>query len=139
MARMLNHWIAILFALLAFWILLNGIDDLFVAIAGVFSYIQRKYSTDPRERTPSEEELDAVPPRRMAVFVALWKEHKVIQKMIDNNVTKLRYSPLDFFVGVYPNDAPTRAAVTAAMTRYPNIHLSTCAHDGPSSKAANLN
>jgi hypothetical protein len=31
--------------------------------------------------------------------VALWKEHRVIQKMIENNVTKLRYDRFEFFVG----------------------------------------
>jgi adsorption protein B len=136
---MLDHWIASFLAPLAFWVLLNGIDDLIVDVAGLVSHVRQKFSTDPRERTPSEEELDAIPPRHMAIFVGLWEEHKVIQKMIDNNLTKLHYAHFDFFVGIYPNDAPTRAAVSEAMTRYPNIHLSTCPHDGPTSKADNLN
>lgn len=136
---MLDHWIASLLAPLAFWVLLNGIDDLIVDIAGLVSCIRQKFSTDPRNRTPSEEELDAAPARTMAVFVALWNEHRVIQKMIDNNVAKLHYPHFDFFVGVYPNDAPTLAAVREAMTRHPNVHLSLCPHEGPTSKADNLN
>lgn len=136
---MLDHWIASLLAPLAFWVLLNGIDDLIIDVAGLVSHVRQKFSTDPGNRTPSEEELDAAPPRSMAVFVALWNEHRVIQKMIDNNVRKLHYSRFDFFVGVYPNDAPTVAAVREAMTRHPNVHLSMCAHDGPTSKADNLN
>ena len=135
----LDHWIASLLAPLAFWVLLNGIDDLIVGIAGLVSYIGQKFSTDPRQRTPSEEELDAAPSRRMAIFVALWNEHRVIQKMIDNNVSGLHYSRFDFFVGVYPNDAHTLAAVREAMTRHPNVHLAICPHEGPTSKADNLN
>lgn len=136
---MLDHWIAGFLVPLAYWVLLNGADDLFVAIAAGLSALQRRFSTHPRRRTPSEADLDGAPPRRMAVFVALWSEHRVIQRMIDNNVTRLRYPNCDFFVGVYPNDAPTVAAVREAMKRYPNVHLSLCPHDGPTSKADNLN
>jgi adsorption protein B len=127
----LDHWIASLLAPLAFWVLCNGLDDLVVDIAAFFSYIRRIL--------PSEKDLDAAPTRRMAVFVALWKEHRVIQKMIENNVTKLRYESFEFFVGAYPNDAPTVAAIREAMQRFPNVHLSICPHDGPTSKADCLN
>jgi adsorption protein B len=135
----LDHWIASLLAPLAFWVFFNSLDDLIIDIAAVFTYLQRKFSRHPNHRTPSEEELDAVPPRPMAVFVALWRESRVIQKMIDNNVTRLRYPNCDFFVGVYPNDTPTIAAVREAAGRYPNVHISISPHDGPTSKADNLN
>jgi adsorption protein B len=135
----LDHWIASILAPLAFWVFFNSLDELIVDIAAVFTYIQRKFSHHPNHKTPSEEELDAVPPRPMAVFVALWHESKVIQKMIDNNITRLRYPNCDFFVGVYPNDTPTIAAVREAAKRYPNVHISVCPHDGPTSKADNLN
>ena len=136
---MTDHWVAGVLAPLAFWVLLNGIDDLVIDIAGLFSYIRRMFSTDPADRIPTEEELDAAPPLLMAVFVAVWKEHKVIQRMIDNNVTKLKYARFEFFVGAYPNDTLTIAAVKEAMNRYPNVHLSLSPHDGPTSKADNLN
>lgn len=135
----LDRWIACLLAPLAYWVLCNGIDDLFLAFAALCCRLQPIFSRDPGRRTPSEADLDAVPPRPMAVFVALWHEHRVIQKMIDNNVTKLRYPNCDFFIGVYPNDGPTVAAVREAMKRYPNVHLSLSPHDGPTSKADNLN
>ncbi len=78
-------------------------------------------------------------PRLMAIFVALWREHKVIQKMIDNNVNGLRYARFEFFVGVYPNDSLTIGAVKETTKRYPNVHLALLPHDGPTSKADNLN
>ncbi len=135
----LDHWVANVLAPLAFWVLLNGVDDLVVDFAALWSAVRRRFSADPREREPTEEDLDAVPPRRMAIFVALWKEHRVIQKMIENNVTRLRYPHVEFFIGAYPNDRPTIAAIEEAIRRYPNVHLSVSPHDGPTSKADNLN
>jgi adsorption protein B len=138
-ALTLDHWIATVLIPLAFWVLLNGIDDLLLSIASLASHIRQKFSSRSADRTPSSDELNSVPARPMAVFVALWREHRVIQKMIDNNVTKLRYPRCDFFVGVYPNDTQTIAAVREVVKRYPNVHLSLCPHDGPTSKADNLN
>ncbi|HWE50724.1 MAG TPA: glycosyl transferase family protein [Bryobacteraceae bacterium] len=138
-AMILDHWVASLLAPLAIWVLINGLDDLIVDFASLASYIQRKFSTGSALRAPTEEELDNVPPRLMAIFVALWKEHRVIQKMIENNVTKLRYQRFEFFVGAYPNDGPTIAAIREAMARFPNVHISICPHDGPTSKADCLN
>ncbi len=130
---------AALLAPLAFWVLINGIDDVLIDIAGLVSWVIRKYSHDPGERPPTEGQLDAAPPRLMAIFVALWKEHKVIQKMIDNNVTKLKYPRFEFFLGAYPNDFLTIAAVEETMNRHPNVHLALNPHKGPTSKADNLN
>src|SRR5438270_158809 len=80
-----------------------------------------------------------MPAGPMGVFFALWKKHKVIQKIIDNNITRLNYPRVEFFVGAYPNDTATIAAIREAMKRHPNVHLSLCPHDGPTSKADNLN
>jgi adsorption protein B len=136
---LLDHCLASVLAPLAFWVLINGFDDLIVDVGSVVSYLQRFFSSDPNHRTPRENELDAAPPRLMAVFVALWKEHRVIRKMIEHNVTGLRYKRCEFFIGAYPNDAPTLAAVREAMKRFPSVHLSICPHDGPTSKADCLN
>jgi adsorption protein B len=127
----LDHWVAALLVPLAIWVLINGIDDLFIDVAALFAHW--------RHRAPTEEELSAVPQRRMAIFVACWREHKVIRKMIENNVEKLNYGPVEFFVGAYPNDAPTLAAAREALKGHPNVHLSICPHDGPTSKADCLN
>lgn len=135
----MDHWVASLLVPLALWVLLNGIDDLVVDFAAIWGYIRQHFATDPNGSIPTEEQLDAAPPLLMAVFVALWKEHRVIQKMIENNVTKLRYQRFEFFIGAYPNDAPTLAAIREAMKRFPNVHLSVCPHDGPTSKADCLN
>ena len=135
----MDHWVASLLFPLAVWVLLNGIDDLIVDFAAIAGYIRQIFSSNPARRIPSEAQLDAVPPRRMAVFVAFWNEHRVIQKMLDNNVSRLRYPSFDFFIGVYPNDTLTIASVREAMKRFPNVYLAICPHDGPTSKADCLN
>ena len=135
----LDYWVSRVLVPLAFWVLLNGFDDLIVDVASLYTLLRRKLSRNPVHRDPSEVELDSVPPRLMAIFVALWKEHRVIQKMIENNVTKLNYPRFEFFVGAYPNDAPTIAAIREAMKRFPSVHISICPHDGPTSKADCLN
>jgi len=59
--------------------------------------------------------------------------------MIEHNVVTPRYDRCDFFIGVYPNDERTVAAVRELDTRFPNVHMAVCPHDGPTSKADNLN
>jgi adsorption protein B len=59
--------------------------------------------------------------------------------MLEHNLAAVRYSAYDVFVGVYPNDPETTAAVTEAAQRYPNVHLAVCPHGGPTSKADCLN
>src|SRR3954467_1417933 len=130
----LDHWVAALLVPLAVWVLINGIDDLIIDLAAIAGYIRQARSSVPRHRVPDDAELDGAEPRLMAIFVALWKEHRVIQKMIENNVTKLQYPRFQFFVGAYPNDAPTLAAISEAIKQFPGVHLAVCPHDGPTSK-----
>ena len=127
----IDYWVAALLFPLAVWVLINGLDDLVIDIAAACSYWNLQL--------PTEADLDAVPERQMAIFVALWKEHRVIQKMIENNVTRLEYGKVEFFIGVYPNDSSTVAAVKEASAKYPNVHYAVTPHDGPTSKADNLN
>jgi adsorption protein B len=59
--------------------------------------------------------------------------------MVDNNATQLKYPRVEFFVGAYPNDKLTIAAIEQTIARHPNVHLALTPHDGPTSKADNLN
>ena len=94
--------------------------------------------TEPPQ-IPSDEELAATAPVHIAVFIPVWKEHRVIRNMLDNNLAGLRYPRFEVFVGAYPNDAPTLAAIKEAMKRHPAVHLALCPHDGPTSKPDCLN
>ncbi len=117
---------------LAAWILISGLDDLFVLLV----FLRARRSRTPM---PTDEELQAEPPRRIAVFVPCWKEDRVIGDMVSHNIAALRYPRYDIFVGAYPNDPATVKAVRALEGRYANVHLALCPHDGPTSKADCLN
>ncbi len=128
----LDRWILLILAPMALWILISGLDDLF--ITAVFFATRRG-----RFRWPSSEELDACPERRIAILVPLWREQGVIGQMLDRNLAALRYHNYDVFVGVYPNDEPTVQAVTETAARHPRVHMAMASGNGPTSKGDNLN
>ena len=117
---------------LAVWILISGLDDLFISLVWCFTAKQQF-------PWPSEEDLDRVREKRTAIFVPLWHEHHVIRQMLDRNLEAIRYGNFDVFVGVYPNDELTWQAVQDAAQKHPNVHLAEVSHDGPTSKADCLN
>jgi adsorption protein B len=130
----LSHfqWVVACLAPLAFWILLSGLDDLFVALVWLI----------PRRKQfpwPADAELDGVPERRIAILVPLWNEHRVIGPMLERNLASIRYSHYDIFAGVYPNDGPTARAVAEIARRYARVHAAMLPHDGPTSKGDCLN
>jgi adsorption protein B len=124
---------------LAAAILLSGIDDLIVDLFWAFHWLKDKLRPSARLFPPGERQLDAAPQRRIAILVPLWKEHEVIGRMLEHNLAAIRYTDYHIFAGCYPNDAATQAAVRAVATRFPNVHLALCPHDGPTSKADCMN
>ena len=118
---------------LALWVLLSGLDDLFLQLALLF----RRSAGLPR--WPSEAQLNRAHPKRIAIFVPLWHEHRVIERMLEHNLAASGYDSFDFFIGVYPNDPQTSAAVWEVARRFPNVHVGCCPHPGPTSKADCLN
>jgi len=122
-------------ALFAIWVLLSGFDDLLLDFAWLYRWLFTK-SLAP---APSEAELSAIPQKRIAIFVPLWREYQVVKTMIEHNLVTIRYNRYDVFIGVYPNDSETLSAVRELDTRFSNVHLAVCPHDGPTSKADNLN
>jgi len=117
---------------LACWIVLSGLDDLFILLAFLYRWAHQ-------EPAPSPAQLAAVPERPVAVLVPCWKEDKVIGDMVDHNISALRYSRYHFFIGAYPNDEPTVNVIRELEQRHPNVHLCLVPHDGPTSKADCLN
>jgi adsorption protein B len=115
--------------------LLFSLDDLYLDIY-YFCHGSRKFRSRLRIK-----DLDSIPPKLLAVFVAAWKEEDVIRQMLDNAFKTVNYPP-DFyhvFVGVYPNDAATQNALKPLLERYRNLHMVVNGHDGPTSKGDNLN
>jgi len=124
---------------LAVWILLSGLDDLVLDAVCLRYWLQLRWQRRCPFQPPLEEQWREVRQARVAIFVPLWHEHKVIGGMLEHNTAAIKYSNYDFFIGAYPNDHLTIEAIREAEARFPNVHLATCPHDGPTSKADNLN
>jgi bacteriophage N4 adsorption protein B len=134
-ARSADPVIAVLLVSLAYWILLNGLDDVVVDVLGLNA------GADLRSKVGAAERQAAIEARqkRIAVVVPCWHEYDVIGRMVCQNVDHIRYSNYEIFIGVYPNDSQTVAVVEDLVRRYSNVHIALCPRDGPTSKADCLN
>ena len=128
----LTHLVVVCLVPLALWILVSGLDDLFITL--VFLCTRRRSFP-----WPSEADLDATPERRIAILLPLWREHRVIGQMLERNLAAIRYSAYDIFAGVYLNDEPTTRAVEEFARLHARVHLVVVPHDGPTSKGDCLN
>lgn len=131
---LLDRSLSTLLVTLVLLVLICSLDDLAVDLFYFYQRFRRKAF-----RWPPDSVLEQTPERRIAIFVPLWREHQVIGKMLDHNSSAIRYEHYDWFIGVYPNDEATLAALRDASQRHFNIHLVVCPHDGPTSKADCLN
>lgn len=113
------------------WFVISGFDDVCVDL--IYGFMKFFGAVNP------EPERDALYEKRLAIFVPLWQEHQVIERMLEHNLSIIQYSNYEFFIGVYPNDHQTLRAVRRAAAKMPRIHLCLCPHDGPTSKADCLN
>src|SRR5215469_18099916 len=116
--------------LFAIWVLLSGLDDLFLDLACLYRWFVTTCLGRFRVQIPTGEELNLIPRKRIAIFVPLWREYQVIRHMIEHNLAVRRYDQADFFLGVYPNDEPTFAAARELASRFRNVHVSVCPHNG---------
>lgn len=133
----LDHWILCCLVPVALWILVSGLDDLFISIV----FLVRGLLPHKRSVTfwPSAEELRTAPRSRIAILVPLWREQDVIARMLEHNIAVIEYKNYDIFAGVYSNDSATKRAIESIQHRHPHVHLATCPHPGPTSKADCLN
>lgn len=77
--------------------------------------------------------------KNIAIIVPCWQEHEVIEAMLKHNISNIDYHHYDIFVGTYPNDEKTIAAVKNAMHFNNKIHCVVGPKFGPTNKADNLN
>jgi adsorption protein B len=119
---------------LAWIILVSGVDDLLLDAVCLWAWLTRRLPT-----TPAISEDAAVHEKTIAIFVPLWHEHAVIAGMVEHNVAAINYQNYRFFIGAYPNDDPTLDAVRDLESRFRQVHLAVCPHNGPTSKSDCLN
>lgn len=121
---------AMLFAAVGF--LIGGIDDvladLLYAAARLRSWA-RGWPAAPLDRNGG----------RMAVFIPAWDEAAVIAPMLRSALTRYDYADYRIYVGVYPNDPATTAAVAGVARDDARVRLVIGEAAGPTTKADCLN
>jgi bacteriophage N4 adsorption protein B len=122
-----------LFAAVGF--ILLGASDLLVDFIWIGIKLKRL-----AVRVPQATLADLPPPERpgpFAVFIPAWQEAGVIGDMLRHALGTWPRDDIHLYVGCYPNDPATIAAVRAIDD--PRIRLVVGEHPGPTTKADNLN
>ena len=113
--------------LLAVVVAINGLDDLAVDLLWLVM---------PRAHPDSAPPIPAPPPN-FAIIIPAWDEAAVIGAMLRRTLAVIDWPDFTVFVGVYPNDAGTRAAVAALSDARLRVVVGTA--PGPTTKADCLN
>src|SRR6478672_4441959 len=113
----------------AFGFLLLGVSDLLVDLIWLALRLFR--------RRPAQALPEAAHPGRLAIFVPAWDEAAVIGRMLEHAQTVFGEADYRLYVGCYPNDPATIAAVRAASG--PRVRLVIGPAPGPTCKADCLN
>lgn len=114
--------------LAALGILLSNLDDL--AVDGCWLWL---VALRPRSPLPA----DPPKPWRHAILIPTWDESAVIKPMLQRLLATQRHDKFTLFVGIYPNDPDTLAAVGAIDDH--RIVPVMVGHAGPTTKADCLN
>ena len=128
----------LLFASLCF--LIGAVDDLLFDGLWVFHRMKRRLFVYSRYQRATVESLSHPASEcRMAIFVPAWQEAPVIGAMLRRCLRQWSESEYRIYVGCYPNDPETVAAVAAASSGSEKVRLVICQRDGPTTKADCLN
>lgn len=115
--------------------IVSGLDDLWLDLC----YLAGKRKRRTGEAFPPPADLSGETEGLIALWIPAWREDGVIAQMIAHNVASIRYRRYHIFAGTYPNDEATLNVLRDLEQQYPNVHISLTPHDGPTSKADNLN
>ena len=119
-------------------LLIGGIDDAVIDLLWLSRTIWRRLTVYRRyQRITATTLAPASRPGRLALFVAAWQEAGVIGPMLENALSCLQHDDYRIYVGTYPNDPETIAAVREV--RDPRVRLVTGTVPGPTTKADFLN
>lgn len=136
-AQVALHELA-LFAAAGF--LVGALDELLVDLIWAGWTLWRRLTVYRRYlRADARRLAPPAQPGRIAVLVPAWDESAVIGAMLATLFA--RFGPGDYrvYVGCYPNDPATIAAVAAIAAAEPRLRPALCATPGPTTKADCLN
>lgn len=120
-------------------ILIGGVDDLAVDFAYFFRLGWQRL-TGMGDGLPSLADLPSPDmPGRFVVFVPAWDEAAVIGPMLRTALARFDHADYAIYVGCYPNDPATVAAVSAISAQDERVRLVIGPRAGPTTKADCLN
>jgi len=125
-------------------LLIGGLDDLLLDLVYAVRRLWRRVTIYRRHARMTADRLPpSTRPGTLAVFIPAWDEAAVIGPMLRHTLTQWARDDVHLFVGVYPNDRATIAAVAAAVDDVPGgaarVTIVLNDADGPTTKAACLN
>ena len=124
--------------LLAAWgFALSGLDDMLVDSIYFVRRLARGLMVRPRHPHMAAEAMGTHNPGWFAVFVPAWDEAAVIGTMLRRLLAAYDHPRYRVFVGCYPNDPATIAAVNAVADA--RVQCVITRHPGPTTKADCLN
>lgn len=127
----------------AIGILIGGIDDLAMDLLWLIRSVTRRLTIYRRNRPATAATLPPPnQPGRIAIFIGAWDEGTVIGPMLRHALDHIDHADYRIFVGTYPNDPATQAAVEAARRDHPlghRVRLVRGDLPGPTTKAECLN
>lgn len=118
---------------------LSAVDDLFVDVCFWARQVWRGLFVRPKHPRLKEQVLLEKAEQPIAIMLPAWREHDVIEAMVENAVRTLNYSEYSIFIGVYANDPETRAEVDRLTQRHRRVVRVDVPREGPTSKADCLN
>ncbi|HRJ04871.1 MAG TPA: glycosyltransferase [Ignavibacteria bacterium] len=114
-------------------LIISGIDDVMVDL--LYWFNRWKYNRS----LPKVDEVLAAGENNIALVICAWREYKVIGRTLTYALSKMRYSNFTIFVGIYPNDTKTLEVVKRIAQKNNKVVICVNSHDGPTTKADNLN
>jgi adsorption protein B len=127
-----------LFAAVGF--LIGGVDDLLIDLIWLGRSAWRSLIVYRRHVRVCAATIAApTEPGRLALFVAAWREEAVIGGMVSAALRRLRHPDWRLYVGCYPNDPGTIAAVERAAGDDPRVRIVIGDKPGGTTKAGCLN
>lgn len=118
-------------------IALGGIDDLAIDLIWLARTLWRRLAVYTRHKRADAERLSGR--GTVAVFVPAWREAAVIGPMLETALARWADADCRIYVGCYPNDPETWAAVQRVAAANPKVRPALNPRPGPTTKADNLN
>jgi bacteriophage N4 adsorption protein B len=123
----------------AFGIALGGVDDLLVDLIWLLRTMWRRTTVYTRHPRANAQSLAGRADGRVAVLVPAWREASVIGPMLRTALSRWGNADYCIYVGCYPNDPDSIAAVRKAAARTDRVRLVINTRPGGTTKGDNLN